>query len=395
MDPAIDPDEAIRGAVALMIAELDRDDALELGGRPGMHHAETGRQNDRLVDVVSDEQHGLAGRAPDLEQLLLHHAARLRVERGEWLVHQQDFGFVGEYAGDLDALLHAAGQFGRVLAALPGQPDEIQIAVRAGLPVAALDAPHPHAELDVGERGQPGIERIVALEHHAAVGARPVDGAAADLDAARGRALEAGHQVEHGRFAAPAGAEQTKKFARLDLEIKIAHGDIVPALQRSEDLAHAREPDQRHDVPPPRKPGSPHRRPTWRARHPAGRTKARQARRAAGQVWVAIVEPGMAIFSLYDLDPELPPITVLAIGAADDATFPPPYAGLVASGRARMIGFEPDLPSFAALTLKYGRPHRFFPAFVGAGGPAKFHRTVRSDTGSLYPPNLPVLELFN
>jgi hypothetical protein len=31
----------------------------------------------------------------------------------------------------------------------------------------------------------------------------------------------------------------------------------------------------------------------------------------------------MAIFSLYDLDPELPPTTVLRIRAADDATFPP------------------------------------------------------------------------
>jgi FkbM family methyltransferase len=103
----------------------------------------------------------------------------------------------------------------------------------------------------------------------------------------------------------------------------------------------------------------------------------------------------MAIFSLYDLDPELSPITVLAVGAADHPDYPPPYAGLVASGHAHLIGFEPDLPSFATLTLKYGRPHRFFPVFVGAGGPAKFHRTVRPDTGSLYPPNMPLLELFN
>jgi len=101
------------------------------------------------------------------------------------------------------------------------------------------------------------------------------------------------------------------------------------------------------------------------------------------------------MFSLYDLDPDLPPLTVLAIGAADDPAFPPPYAGLVAAGHARMIGFEPDLPSYAALAVRYGPPHRFFPLFVGAGGPAKFHQTVRSDTGSLYPPNMPLLELFN
>lgn len=103
----------------------------------------------------------------------------------------------------------------------------------------------------------------------------------------------------------------------------------------------------------------------------------------------------MAIFSLYDLDPDLPQINVLDIGAFDAPEFPPPYAGLVAAGRARVIGFEPDLAACAALTRKYGPPHRFFPLFVGAGGPAKFHQTARPDTGSLYPPNMPVLGLFN
>ena len=115
----------------------------------------------------------------------------------------------------------------------------------------------------------------------------------------------------------------------------------------------------------------------------------------SGQPPVIIVEPGMAMFSLYDLEPSLPSINVLNVGAAENAQFPPPYAGLVAAGHARVIGFEPDLAACTDLSMKYGPPHRFFPLFVGGGGPATFHRTIRPDTGSLYPPNMPVLSLFN
>jgi FkbM family methyltransferase len=102
----------------------------------------------------------------------------------------------------------------------------------------------------------------------------------------------------------------------------------------------------------------------------------------------------MARFSLYDLMPALPPIRVLDVGALDDTRYPPPYAALVAAGRAQLIGFEPDLAGCMTLNRKYGAPHKFLPLFAGAGGPARYHQTVIADTGSLYPPNLPVLGLF-
>jgi len=104
----------------------------------------------------------------------------------------------------------------------------------------------------------------------------------------------------------------------------------------------------------------------------------------------------MAIFSLYDLQPDLPPIKILDVGAADDdPQYPTPYAALVAGGHAHLIGFEPDLPSCMALNKKHGKPHQFFPLFVGAGGPARFHKTTHANTGSLFKPNMPVLDLFS
>src|SRR5262249_5386426 len=47
---------------------------------------------------------------PDVEQLLLQQEFVLRVERREWLVHQQNFGIVGKRTCDRHALAHAAGK---------------------------------------------------------------------------------------------------------------------------------------------------------------------------------------------------------------------------------------------------------------------------------------------
>jgi FkbM family methyltransferase len=99
-------------------------------------------------------------------------------------------------------------------------------------------------------------------------------------------------------------------------------------------------------------------------------------------------------FSLYELNPELPPVEVLDVGAFEDPKWPPPYAALRRDGRARVTGFEPDLPACLRLGNKFQRPHRFFPLFIGDGRPAKYYATSREQTGSLFEPNAPVLELF-
>ena len=64
---------------------------------------------------MRDQQHGLFRLVADAHQLALHDDARLRVERGERLVHQQNVGADRERAGEIDALPHAAGQFMRIM----------------------------------------------------------------------------------------------------------------------------------------------------------------------------------------------------------------------------------------------------------------------------------------
>jgi protein O-GlcNAc transferase len=73
---------------------------------------------------------------------------------------------------------------------------------------------------------------------------------------------------------------------------------------------------------------------------------------------------------------------------------PPPYDSLVKSGRARIIGFEPNLAECDKLRQIFGEPHQFFTDFVGRGGPATFHETSWVYTGSLFKPNRKVGEAF-
>ncbi len=102
----------------------------------------------------------------------------------------------------------------------------------------------------------------------------------------------------------------------------------------------------------------------------------------------------MPKFSLCELLGDLPRIEVLDVGAIEPLGQEACYEGLVRAGRARVTGFEPDPAGCAQLNQRYGAPHRFFPSFIGDGQPAKFYRTNVAFTGSLYRPNLSVLEAF-
>jgi len=99
-------------------------------------------------------------------------------------------------------------------------------------------------------------------------------------------------------------------------------------------------------------------------------------------------------YSLLEVFADLPLINILDVGAMmlDTET---PYGELVAQNRARLIGFEPDAVECEKLNQRFGAPHRFFPHFIGDGGPATFYETNVAMTGSLYKPNTRLLEKFN
>ena len=79
---------------------------------------------------MGDEDDRLAAAFPQPDQLLLQQDARLRVQRRERFVHQQDRRIDGERAGHADALLHAARELVRIQMAEAIKTHRADIALR-------------------------------------------------------------------------------------------------------------------------------------------------------------------------------------------------------------------------------------------------------------------------
>ena len=77
-----------RGGRRSRARQVDRELRLD-PSRPVGHHDDAVAEQERLVDRVRDQQHGLAVRLPERDELLLQQRARLGVQRGQRLVHQQ------------------------------------------------------------------------------------------------------------------------------------------------------------------------------------------------------------------------------------------------------------------------------------------------------------------
>ena len=137
--------------------------------RPGRarHHRDAVAEQDRLVDRMGDEHHGLALVRPlhELQQFLLQDFAGLRVERGERLVHQQDRRVDGERAHQADALLHAAGELIGIMLLEAGEADEIEIMRDALLDDGGRRAGHREPEGGVVVDRLPR-QQAEMLEHH-------------------------------------------------------------------------------------------------------------------------------------------------------------------------------------------------------------------------------------
>ena len=100
-------------------------------------------EDEGLVDTVGHEEHRRAGAsAGQALEFGLHQLARLGVERGKGLVHEQELGFRGEGAGERGTLLHAAGELAR-----PGVRD-------AGEADPGEDAVGPGGTLGLGKMGK-------------------------------------------------------------------------------------------------------------------------------------------------------------------------------------------------------------------------------------------------
>src|SRR5215469_14475499 len=195
---------------------------------------------DRLVDIVGDHEHGLAGLEADAPHLVLQRAAGERVERGERLVHQHDLRLDRERPRDADALFHAAGELCRSLVLGAGETDEVDEFLRLTVEIVPIHKPpfRRHRVGDVAHDREPREQRV-ALEDYRAVEARAFDRPIVDDHGAiRGR-LESGQDVEHRGLAAAGMADDADEFAARHRQPQLLEHRRVVAARRRKALADA------------------------------------------------------------------------------------------------------------------------------------------------------------
>jgi hypothetical protein len=172
--------------------------------------------------------------------VLLHQAARQRVQPAEGLVEDHQPRLVDQRADQLGSPLHAAGQLARIAVGRVAQPDPGEQVARPLLGLALAQPARARPEGHVLQRGQPGHQRVL-LEHEQPLGAgaahrRPVDHHAA----LAGRAI-AGQQERDRALAAARRADHRGDAALGQLERAVGHdgGVAGPRLDRLEQRAHA------------------------------------------------------------------------------------------------------------------------------------------------------------
>jgi hypothetical protein len=119
---------------------------------------------------------------------------------------------------------------------LASEPDEFEIVLCPLNPFASWKPAHPHAELDIPERREPRIKRVLALENHTSIRAWADNWVTIDSYAAGCHVLETGQHVKHGRLAAATRSKQTKELSRFDVEVEASDRDIVATFHRTIDL---------------------------------------------------------------------------------------------------------------------------------------------------------------
>ena len=166
---------------------------------------------------MGHKEHGLAVRRPQRKQQVAHHAARLRVQRAEGLVHEQDGGIADEHLGERHALALAAGELMGIAINKTGEAHTRQQGPSPLTRLRGRHAPHFQRHGHIGQRGLPGHERVL-LEQIARLRRDARDPAAMDPGEASGGGQKPRHHIQQGGLAAARGAHDGNELACGDLQ---------------------------------------------------------------------------------------------------------------------------------------------------------------------------------
>ena len=177
--------------------------------------------------VVGDDDEGFAGFIDDAEEHVHDGGTCGGVEIAGGFVGVEDAGIVDEGAGDGDALLFAAGEFGGEVVEAFGEANAVEELASAGFGIAFAD---PGGEEDIFQSGEFGEEEVVLEDKtHAAVaqggavtGVGVVKGFAVDEDVAGGGTFEAAEDIEQGGFTGAGSTAEKDFFSSIHFEVHAA-----------------------------------------------------------------------------------------------------------------------------------------------------------------------------
>ncbi len=189
---------------------------------------------------MRDEHDGDVHFFPDLQQIRLHLATGLGVERAERLVHDEDARVVGQRAGDGDALFHTTGEFMRIRIFKFRQADHVEPLTGLRIGGGRGLAVHFQAEHHIALHRKPREERV-ALKDHAAIRPGSGDGLAIQKDFAAARLVQAGHDADQGGFATARRPDDADKFPAADVERNVIEHHLMTVIgnERFFQITHA------------------------------------------------------------------------------------------------------------------------------------------------------------
>ena len=187
--------------------------------RPRGHHHDAVGQEHGFRERMRDKDDGLARLSQKDRQILAEHHARLLVERGEGLVHQENVGLHADAARHVDALAHADGELRGIMI---GEARHAHCAQRLHGAVVPFGLRHVlefQRNAEILDDRVPGEQRAF-LEHEGnLVGMRrAIDATSADQHFAFRRAKQAAHDVEQRALSAARGSEQADELTARDVE---------------------------------------------------------------------------------------------------------------------------------------------------------------------------------
>ena len=206
--------------------QFNVDNALHLT-RPIGHHHDAIRQLHGFGEIVGDQQSRLIELLLDLRDLVAQQEARLFVERGERLSHQENLGLRDQRARNRDALAHAARQLRGIVFLERGQTDHIDEMMRTIHALGFGDTLQFEGKSDIVDDIAPGESRFL-LKHHADGRMRRRNTLIANHHGAFIIAQQAPDNVEERGLAAARRADHGNEFALFHRE-----GDMIDGRDRA------------------------------------------------------------------------------------------------------------------------------------------------------------------